>query len=92
MESISLLTQDRITTYGEVRSQWITPEEMKSVTRQYKTDRKGFQRELFKRLGALFGIQWYRVILDEAHAIKNIKAQSEFPFLILQNSDELLIL
>ena len=31
-----------------------------------------------RNIGALFGVQWKRIVADEGHVLKNPKAQSEY--------------
>ncbi|KAJ4320215.1 hypothetical protein N0V84_006000 [Fusarium piperis] len=40
-------------------------------------DPAGFEKALQRKLGKLFKVNWYRVVLDEAHAIKNRTSSSE---------------
>jgi SNF2 family DNA or RNA helicase len=67
----------RITTYHEVLRNWIKPDEIIALKSKYGSDEAAYHRELTKKLGVLYHINWYRIILDEAHQIKNLAAQSE---------------
>lgn len=40
-------------------------------------DESAYRKAVAKKVGFLFKTKWYRVILDEAHAIKNISSRSE---------------
>lgn len=44
---------------------------------KYEHDAVSFNREFSKAAGELFKVDWYRIILDEAHQIKNVKGHSE---------------
>ncbi|CAI6082824.1 unnamed protein product [Clonostachys chloroleuca] len=43
---------------------------------KYEDDKVSFNREFSKAAGDIFKIDWYRIILDEAHQIKNVKAHT----------------
>lgn len=50
---------------------------------------------LRQKLGALFRIRWYRIILDEAHAIKRHDSSSKFCLrnaYVISNAIQLLVL
>ncbi|KAL9468468.1 hypothetical protein ACSS6W_010162 [Trichoderma asperelloides] len=49
---------------------------LKELAAKYGTDNISFHRELDKITGPLFRINWYRIILDEAHAIKNSESRT----------------
>lgn len=53
---------------------------LQKLAKKYGTDNISFHRELDKVVGQLFRINWYRIILDEAHAIKNSESRSKFQF------------
>lgn len=65
---------------------------MKSLQARYGEDKDGLKKELKRNLGPLYEINWYRIILDEAHQIKNLKAQSKSLPIILYNAPGLLTL
>lgn len=50
---------------------------------KYEDDKVSFNREFSKAAGDIFKIDWYRIILDEAHQIKNVKAHSELVLLVV---------
>jgi hypothetical protein len=52
---------------------------MASIEAEYGKNKDGLQRHLYSRLGPLYHINWFRIILDEAHQIKNMAAQSTLP-------------
>lgn len=57
---------------------------LQELAAKYGTDNISFHRELDKIMGPLFRINWYRIILDEAHAIKNYESRSMFPFVVIR--------
>ncbi|CAG7562747.1 unnamed protein product [Fusarium equiseti] len=59
-----------IATYRDLLSQFPSKNEYKELKGQWAGDEGGFMGALRRKLGALFRIRWYRIILDEAHAIK----------------------
>lgn len=48
---------------------------LRKLEEKYGTD-ISYHRELDRVVGKLFRINWYRIILDEAHAIKNVDSRS----------------
>ncbi|KAM5378331.1 hypothetical protein ACJA88_006065 [Fusarium oxysporum] len=60
-----------ITHLNALRAQFPSKKEYKKLKAQWAGDEDGFQQALSKKLGQLFKINWYRIILDEAHGIKN---------------------
>ncbi|KAF4999508.1 hypothetical protein FDECE_11499 [Fusarium decemcellulare] len=60
-----------ITTYGELISQFPKKKVIQQLKGIWAGDKDGFERALHKACGPLFKVDWYRIILDEAHAIKN---------------------
>ncbi|KAK2672395.1 hypothetical protein RAB80_012474 [Fusarium oxysporum f. sp. vasinfectum] len=63
-----------ITHLNALRAQFPSKKEYKKLKAQWAGDEDGFQQALSKKLGQLFKINWYRIILDEAHGIKNDKS------------------
>ncbi len=49
---------------------------MKELESHYAGDGAALARELEKKKGFVFQANWYRVVLDEAHAIKNLTSRS----------------
>ncbi|GKU04655.1 unnamed protein product [Fusarium langsethiae] len=60
-----------LTTYSELVSQSVKPSIIDKLKDDHQGDKKGFAKALSNKLGPLFNIRWYRVILDEGQAIKN---------------------
>lgn len=58
---------------------------LRQLCEKYGTDDISYHRELDKVVGALFGINWYRIILDEGHAIKNVDSRSTLQFIVVQS-------
>ncbi|KPM35448.1 hypothetical protein AK830_g11112 [Neonectria ditissima] len=78
-----------ITTYPELVSQYLKKDELKMLKEKYENDTWSYDRALKAKLGRLFQVKWYRVILDEAHAIKNHNSSCSSPLLL---TDLLLII
>jgi SNF2 family DNA or RNA helicase len=75
---------NRIVTYKELMSQYPDKIVLKKLYEKYTTDDISFQRELDKIVGILFQVKWYRIILDEAHAIKNAESRSTLQFTLIR--------
>ncbi|KAF9776653.1 hypothetical protein IL306_005120 [Fusarium sp. DS 682] len=60
-----------ITHLNELRTQFLSKKEHRDLKGKWAGDDVGFQQALYRKLGPLFKIGWYRVILDEAHGIKS---------------------
>lgn len=58
-------------------SQFPKKEVIQALRGQWAGDPAGFERALQQNLGLLFTINWYRVVLDEAHTIKNRTSSSK---------------
>ncbi|KAK7416921.1 hypothetical protein QQZ08_011811 [Neonectria magnoliae] len=65
-----------ITTYPDLISQFPKQEELRELIEKYDTDSWSLKKALRAKLGRLFQVDWYRVILDEAHAINNHNSSS----------------
>ncbi|KAK1242887.1 hypothetical protein MKX08_005699 [Trichoderma sp. CBMAI-0020] len=65
-----------IATYKEVMMQYPDNTFLRELEEKYGTDDISYHRELDRVVGNLFRINWYRIILDEAHAIKNIDSRT----------------
>ena len=64
-----------VTSYQEVMRQFPFPDQ-KGREEAAKTGYKKWWKKASKDMGDLFGVHWYRVVLDEAHAIKNNSART----------------
>jgi SNF2 family DNA or RNA helicase len=71
------LTQGSIATYHDLLAHFPTKNEYKELKGKWAGDEGGFMGALRRKLGQLFRIKWYRIILDEAHAIKNHTSSSK---------------
>ncbi|UKZ82626.1 hypothetical protein TrVFT333_010419 [Trichoderma virens FT-333] len=60
----------------EIISQFPSNSVLRELEEKYSSDDVSFRRELEARVGTIFGIKWYRIILDEAHAIKNVNSRT----------------
>ncbi|KAM0257670.1 hypothetical protein ACHAQJ_004234 [Trichoderma viride] len=65
-----------IATYRELISQYPDKVVLRKLYEKYDSDDISIQRELDKIVGPLFRVNWYRIILDEAHAIKNAESST----------------
>lgn len=63
-----LLIRYSITTFSEVSRQGLSQQDLQELRDVHKGDLKSFRKTSGNKLGDLFQIDWYRVILDEAHA------------------------
>lgn len=59
-------------------SQLPKPKEIAALKEECGEDQDRFERELNSQSGALLQVNWYRVILDEAHQIKNHEARGKY--------------
>ncbi|KAH7159748.1 SNF2 family N-terminal domain-containing protein [Dactylonectria estremocensis] len=59
-----------ITTYFELIKQYLSKDKIRGLKEKHDSDIFLFEKEKKSKLGVLFQIKWYRVILDEAHQIK----------------------
>ncbi|SCV53634.1 related to protein RIS1 [Fusarium fujikuroi] len=60
-----------ITHLNKLRAQFPSKSEYQTLKAKWAGDESGFQQALSKQLGQLFKVNWYRIVLDEAHGIKN---------------------
>ncbi|CAH0026045.1 unnamed protein product [Clonostachys rhizophaga] len=70
-----------LATYRDIMHQHPGIAKVQEWKEKYEDDKVSFNREFSKAAGDLFKIDWYRIILDEAHQIKNVKAHKFFPYL-----------
>lgn len=72
----------RLTTYYDVRKTYPSVEEIGKLMEEHGTEER-FAEELNILIGELFKVDWYRIVLDEVHIIKNHMSQSKSPLLLL---------
>ncbi|KAI9897291.1 hypothetical protein N3K66_008313 [Trichothecium roseum] len=70
-----------ITTYHEIRRQFPTSAAMEKLKNDCEGDNTSFQQGMEAMQGELFKERWYRVILDEAHSIKEYTTTKLYPYL-----------
>ncbi|KAL9468446.1 hypothetical protein ACSS6W_010140 [Trichoderma asperelloides] len=58
-----------LATYAQLRHEFPKKEQMKILESQYGDDNEAYAQEFKNKAGFLFQINWFRVILDEAHSI-----------------------
>ncbi|KAM0547189.1 hypothetical protein ACHAO7_007444 [Fusarium culmorum] len=67
-----------LTTYSKLISQSVKPAVINKLKDHHRDDKKAFEKALRNKLGRLFNVRWYRVILDEGQAIKNRESNTAF--------------
>ncbi|PNP81668.1 hypothetical protein FNYG_04694 [Fusarium nygamai] len=67
-----------ITHLSKLRTQFPSKREYQMLKAKWAGDESGFQQALSRKLGVLFKVNWYRIVLDEAHGIKNHTSSSAF--------------
>ncbi|PNP59013.1 hypothetical protein THARTR1_01261 [Trichoderma harzianum] len=65
-----------IATYSDVLANYPSNGVLAELEEKYDSDNISFRREFEAHAGAMFKIKWYRIILDEAHAIKNVNSRT----------------
>ncbi|KAM0462078.1 hypothetical protein ACHAO4_001271 [Trichoderma viride] len=65
-----------IATYSQLTREFPDKVVLKKLAEKYGTDSISYYRERDKIMGPLFRINWYRIVLDEAHAIKNAESET----------------
>lgn len=73
---ISTDSKDSIATYSDVLAKYPSNSILAELEEKYDSDNISFRREFEAHAGPMFKINWYRIILDEAHAIKNVNSRS----------------
>lgn len=68
----------RIATITEIRGN-LTDEELKKIEAEHGMESDEYRAALVKFAGPVYGIKWYRIILDEGHAVKNMNTLCELP-------------
>ncbi|KAK2767339.1 DNA repair protein rad5 [Colletotrichum kahawae] len=59
-----------LTTIAELR-QYPPEDELQKLDHEHGRNSKEYREALAEIAGAIFGVKWYRIILDEGHAVKN---------------------
>ncbi|KAJ6444948.1 putative ATP-dependent helicase [Purpureocillium lavendulum] len=70
------MTHILITTYTELMNQYPAATQLTDLQEEHGNDAVSYEKAVAGRCGYLFQRKWYRIILDEAHAIKNIDSRS----------------
>ena len=70
---------NRITTYRELLNSYPRQRKVYELKEKHSNDMKSVDRAISREVGVLFKVNWYRVILDEAHHIKNANTRSKLP-------------
>ncbi|VUC24416.1 unnamed protein product [Clonostachys rosea] len=65
-----------LATYRDIMHQHPGIARVQEWKEKYEHDKVSFNREFSKAAGELFKVDWYRIILDEAHQIKNVKGHT----------------
>ncbi|OHE95165.1 SNF2 family domain-containing protein [Colletotrichum orchidophilum] len=65
-----------ITTYNELLAEFPSKEKLDEMRETHAEDPIAYNHEFQTLVGELFHINWYRVILDEGHQIKNLEART----------------
>ncbi|KAH9226800.1 hypothetical protein K456DRAFT_1813721, partial [Colletotrichum gloeosporioides 23] len=64
-----------IATITEIRGN-LTDEELKKIESEHGMESDEYRAALVRFAGPVYGIKWYRIILDEGHAVKNMNTLS----------------
>ncbi|KAF4821686.1 DNA repair protein RAD5 [Colletotrichum tropicale] len=65
-----LLPGTSLTTIAELR-QYPDDDKLQKLDQEHGRNSKEYREALAEIAGAIFGVKWYRIILDEGHAVKN---------------------
>jgi SNF2 family DNA or RNA helicase len=68
---------NRITTYRELLNSYPKQSKVKELEEKHSNDTTSVNWAINRLAGVLFKVNWYRVILDEAHHIKNANSRSK---------------
>ncbi|KKP06853.1 hypothetical protein THAR02_01050 [Trichoderma harzianum] len=71
-----------ITTYKELLSQYPNMTTIRKLREKYLGDSTSLRLQMDKLMGTLFHINWYRIILDEGHAIKNYDGARKYRWVV----------
>lgn len=69
-----------VTTYGEVAAAYPSDTVTKRLEKEHPDDEYRWAEAMDKERGDLFRVYFHRVVLDEAHLIKNRTTQSQYMF------------
>ncbi|KAF6819453.1 SNF2 family domain-containing protein, partial [Colletotrichum musicola] len=72
-----------LTTYRELLAGFPSTETLDGLSEKHAKDPAEYSKQFRALVGDLFHINWYRVILDEVHQIKNLASRKLFPYLKL---------
>lgn len=85
-----ILMRPRLTTYQEIVCGYPSKEELENLEDDFTTtvpgkdgrqekffDVEGYNKEVAPLISDLFRVNWYRVVLDEVHQIKNFDGRSK---------------
>ncbi|KAL7961250.1 SNF2 family N-terminal domain-containing protein [Trichoderma compactum] len=65
-----------IATYSDVLAKYPSNDVLAELEEKYDSDNISFHRQFEAHAGPMFKMKWYRIILDEAHAIKNVNSRT----------------
>lgn len=71
----------RLTTYYDVRKTYPSVDKVGKLMEEHGPGER-FAEELDILIGELFKVDWYRIVLDEVHIIKNHMSQSKLRLLL----------